>query len=309
MKLGALFLLPDRRLRPTWRALLFVPAGGLLVFLSFFVALLLIGGLGLPSNFVVQFGAWGAGELVGATFAAWVFLRALDRRSFRTLGLWFYAGWGREVVVGLGLGLALMTVNVGLLLAAGGLEIRGLALEGSAALGSFAAMLLFLLLPAAGEELVFRGYFFQRVVEAWGPVAAVGGLSLLFGLVHWRNPQADLLSTLNTALAGVLLAVAYLKTRGLWLPIGLHLSWNFSMGFLYSLPVSGIRLPQKLLDVGVAGPAWLSGGNYGPEGSILCTAVLAAGSLWLAHTRRVQVAPAQVAALEGNSNTPPKAVE
>jgi len=86
-----------------------------------------------------------------------------------------------------------------------------------------------MLLAAVFEEVAFRGYAFQRMVDAAGPIVAAAVFSGLFGALHLSNPSATPLSTANTALAGVLFSLAYLKTRGLWLPIGLHWAWNFTM--------------------------------------------------------------------------------
>ena len=104
--------------------------------------------------------------------------------------------------------------------------------------------MLLLLSGALLEEAMFRGYPFQRLVEAVGPVWAVVALSALFGAAHLGNPNASgVLSWafLNTIAIGVLLALAYLRTRTLWLPFGIHFGWNFALGFVFGLPVSGMN--------------------------------------------------------------------
>jgi hypothetical protein len=141
-----------------------------------------------------------------------------------------------------------------------------------------------LTVAATNEELLFRGYPFQRLVESWGAPIAVVAISGLFGLGHASNPNATWFTVANTILAGIWLAQAYLKTRALWYPIGLHFSWNFIMAYVYSLPVSGIVLSSQLLTAKDHGPQWLTGGDYGPEGSILCTGVLVVAIVWQART-------------------------
>ncbi len=286
--LDRVFLGADARLRPIFRALLFfIFALALTVPLQLAVLKL---GRGVPQE-----------ALLAALFAllnpvwlllSWFFLRVFDQRSFRTLGLWFYPGWGRQLAGGLGTGAALMGVIV-----AGLVATRGVAYEspGSAAIYVLLGILgngSLMVLAAVFEEIAFHGYGFQRLVGAVGPLGAVAVLSGLFGAAHLMNPSVTALSTANTALAGVLLSVAYLRTRALWLPIGLHWAWNFTMGPIFSLPVSGLRFGPPLLRAKIIGPKWLTGGAYGPEGGVVLTIVCLGAILWLARTRRVGPSPA-----------------
>jgi len=133
-----------------------------------------------------------------------------------------------------------------------------------------------LLVAALAEEVAFRGYPFQRLIAAIGPWMATLVLSVIFALVHVANPDSSLDSTLVTVLAGWLLALAYLRTRALWLPWGLHFAWNASMGILFGLPVSGLRMYSPIISANAHGPLWLTGDGYGPEGSILAAIVLVA---------------------------------
>jgi hypothetical protein len=96
----------------------------------------------------------------------------------------------------------------------------------------------------------------------------------------------------------VLFSVAYLRTRALWLPLGLHWAWNFFQGEVFSLPVSGIRFAKPMLQVAAVGPAWFTGGDYGPEGGLAVTVVALAGIFWLARTRRLASSPAMREVLE-----------
>ncbi len=230
-----------------------------------------------------------------------LFIRVFDRRRVRTLGLWFYEGWLREAVMGICCGGALIAATVGGIVVCGGAYYPGLA--GGAefwVLGTIGTAM-FVLLAAAAEEIAFRGYAFQRLVDSIGQLGAVVVLSALFGFAHLKNPgHPTAISTANTALAGVLLAVAYLKTRGLWLPIGLHWAWNFFLGPVFGLPVSGFTQPFQpyLLQAQVCGPEWLTGSTYGPEGSILLTVACVAAIAWLARTRRVFPSPAMAKVLE-----------
>lgn len=141
--------------------------------------------------------------------------------------------------------------------------------------------LLVLGVAALVEEVAFRGYPFQRLIEAVGPILATLILSALFALRHLQNPDATEASVLVTVIAGWLFSVAYLRTRALWLGWGFHFSWNVAMGILFGLPISGIRSFSPIIESNTFGPFWLTGGGYGPEGSLICALVLLAGIIIL----------------------------
>jgi hypothetical protein len=153
-------------------------------------------------------------------------------------------------------------------------------LAGSFSLGLF-------VVAAAKEEVIFRGYAFQRLAEAITPVGAIAVTSAFFGLAHFANPHRTWISTLNTTLVGIPFCIAYLRTRSLWLPIGIHFVWNFLQGFLFGLPVSGIVFSATVLTARVQGPAWLTGGNYGPEGGLLATPAILLGIAYLTFSKRI----------------------
>ena len=265
------FSADDGHIRPVWRAFLFLILG--------FIVLLLMSGPLHPFGEGIKRGGWSAGCLL----LSWMLLSVFDERSFRTLGLWFYAGWWKETLWGLLLGALLIALVAAAMLLTGVLTLQGGGAHPKLG-GALASGLLLFSTAALFEEIYFRGYAFQRLIESWGAWGAVLAFSALFGFAHMSNPGATVLGTANTVLAGVLLAVAYLKTKGLWLPFGLHLSWNYFLGPVFGLPVSGGRFEPSYLQSSITGPQWLSGGNYGPEASILLTIVCAAaiGVVWKA---------------------------
>ena len=238
--------------------------------------------------------------LLGAAVlvASALLIRALDRRSFRTIGLWFYPGWWKELACGIGIGAALIGLVAAILVVLGAIRYSGLTGPPKEMLPGFEVTAGILFLAAAFEELAFRGYGFQRLVEAFGALGAVVVFSGLFGVVHLLNPWATMLSTASTALSGVLLSVAYLKTRALWLPVGLHWAWNFFMGPVLSLPISGLDFGPTLLRVQISGATWLTGGDYGPEGGVVVIAVVLVAIVFLVRTRRLATSPAMEEALK-----------
>jgi membrane protease YdiL (CAAX protease family) len=137
------------------------------------------------------------------------------------------------------------------------------------------ALTLLLLAPAAlAEEVVFRGVPLVALSEATSRRTGVIVTSLLFGAAHLSNPNVTPLAVLNIALAGVFLATAFYAPGGIWTAWGAHLGWN---GLLAALdaPVSGLPFLIPLLDYDPDGPAWLTGGSFGPEGGMLATLALA----------------------------------
>jgi uncharacterized protein len=140
---------------------------------------------------------------------------------------------------------------------------------------------------AVTEELVFRGILFRIVEQRTGTWIALTLIGLLFGLLHLLNPNATLGGALAIAIeAGGMLTAAYVATRKLWVPIGLHFGWNFAASAIFSTEVSGSNTPQGLLDATMSGPPLVTGGAFGPEGSLYAVAfgVLATGAfMWLAY--------------------------
>ena len=140
---------------------------------------------------------------------------------------------------------------------------------GWGSLSGAVALVGFMAAAAVTEEVLFRGVLF-RVVEGrlgtWWALALTGAL---FGASHLLNPHASLWGALAVAVeAGGMLAAAYAATRTLWLPIGLHFAWNFAEGGVFGTDVSGTDAPQGLLHGVMSGSTWITGGDFGPEGSL-----------------------------------------
>ena len=142
-------------------------------------------------------------------------------------------------------------------------------------------------LPAAvHEELVFRGYPFQKL-RAWNRPAALIVMAIVFAALHTRNPAAGPIGLTNILLGGLLLALAYERYLRLWFPIGLHLAWNLMTGPVLGHEVSGYEANRTLLLESGGGPDWLTGGAFGLEGSIVMSAaeLCAIAMLWKKQSR------------------------
>jgi membrane protease YdiL (CAAX protease family) len=132
-----------------------------------------------------------------------------------------------------------------------------------------------------GEELLFRGGVFRILEDMFGTAIALLVSGALFGAMHLVNPHATIFSAVAIALeAGVMLAAAYAATRNLWLPIGIHIGWNFAEGGIFGAAVSGTSLGHGILDVPLSGPPLLTGGEFGPEASVIAIAVCSVVGLY-----------------------------
>ncbi len=228
--------------------------------------------------------------LVSTLAASAVCVRLLERRGFASVGYKLHRGWPKDFSLGYLLGAASLALAVAVAAVAGAVTFHGRASNAETIMANAAILFFVFLIAAAFEEVLVRGFIFQALLHnfqillgQWGAVVPIAVTSLAFGIMHMFNPNATAFAVANTMLAGVWLGVAYLKTRSLWLATALHAAWNFTMVFIFGLPVSGITMYNEMaLMEGVPRPPiWLSGGDYGPEGGaaatlalIICTIVI-----------------------------------
>lgn len=227
----------------------------------------------------------GLASLVGALVAGAVVLRSLERRSWRALGIAPDRAALRYTAVGLGFGLAMIAATVLLMAASGDLRFRPDA--GSAAdatLAAAAGLAVFTPLAAA-EEALFRGYPIQTLARTGGVPLAILTTSTAFAAVHGNNESVGPLALANILLAGILLAVVYLRTASLWAATAVHLGWNWGMGALFDLPISGYDwVDVPAVDAALVGPVWWNGGAFGPEGGVIGTIVFVGATVLALRT-------------------------
>lgn len=291
-----LFINTAGRLRSGWRLAVFVLA--FIVFLllitsavrvAYAAAVYFAPGVSLGSN-VPDF-VYRLIILTSGLGAGYVCARLLERLPWRSLGLSLHAGWFRDLLIGTAIGVISLALAAAIATAGGGLRFT----FSTAGLLPQVAKTLVLsgvlfIVAALAEEALFRGYPLQTLTRAGFAVLGVLLTSVPFAAVHLQNPNvAQGFTFVNTALAGVWLAVAYLRTRSLWFPLGVHWAWNWALGSLFGLPVSGITriAPHPLLHGTDLGPAWLTGGSYGIEGGLACTITLVISTVFIWRTRLV----------------------
>lgn len=187
------------------------------------------------------------------------------------------AGALPELVAGIAVGTALFSVMTGIVWLLGGIEFLGL--RGA---GQIWTMLAIAIVSGVVEEVMFRGIVLRHLEILIGTWGAIAVSSAFFGILHITNEDATVWSSLAIALeAGILLGAAYLLTRRLWLAIGIHAAWNFTQGWVFSVPVSGGDAPLGLLITRRIGPDWLTGGDFGLEASAVAMVVATGAGLWL----------------------------
>ncbi len=216
------------------------------------------------------FSSFCAAAVANATLA-----RIYERGRLADFGLGWERESGRELLVGVGMGAwgGVLVMGIPLLSGIAHLEpVPSVPAHRVAALGLVLVALLF---GASGEEMLFHGYGFQVLARALGPFATILPVAVVFGMAHVGNQHSTLLGVFNTFAWGVLLGYARWRSGALWLPIGLHFGWNATMPLFganlsgFTIGVTGYALHWSI------GPLW-SGGEYGPEGGLETTIVVAA---------------------------------
>jgi len=207
-------------------------------------------------------------EFVISLVCVVVFRYFVDRRSFMSLG-WPLMGYVNEALTGLLMGPGLMGLTAVLLLLSGHLEWTDIVWDPSSFFVSFGLMAFI----AFSEELVFRGYVLGKILDTFANKwIALGISAFLFALFHISNPGLHTLAFVNLFLAGLLLGINYIYTKNLWFSVLFHLCWNFFQGPILGFRVSGYSLPS-LLQAEPKGDLFITGGDFGLEGSIINTAI------------------------------------
>jgi hypothetical protein len=225
-----------------------------------------------------------AAGAVTAVVAVGVYAWVVRRTEHRAPTEVARSGATARIVRGALIGAGMFAAVIGTIALLGGYHVAGLgSVSGATALLGFMAA------AAVTEELLFRGVLFRIAEERIGTWIALLLTGALFGLIHLLNPDAGPWGAIAIAVeAGFMLAACYAATRTLWVPIGLHFGWNFAAGGIFSTVVSGNGRSEGLLDATTSGPALITGGDFGPEGSLFTVAagmVLTAVFLVLAHRR------------------------
>ncbi len=296
------FFIREGRLRPTWRVVCYAfavmmgtLAMGVLIGILL-VAMVVVGVLdeSAPMAMESPLALLAVSVVASVTVAlpvTYVFRRFLDGDSMVSLGFQRKPGWRKQILGGLVLGALLMGLIFCLEWAAGWVQVQGFVWPGQSRFSAILVLLAYAMilgLVAFWEELSFRGYILQNLDVDWGGAVALVASSILFGLSHALNPNFDWLALLNIFLAGAFLAVCYLITKELWLPMAFHFSWNFVQGPILAFPVSGMATGGLILSESTGNPL-ITGGAFGPEAGLIGTVALVIGLLILWAWQRARM--------------------
>ena len=241
----------------------------------------LVPGWGGREWFLVRNGAY---ELIGCGTATLVVGRLLDKHSWEQMGWRADGRLGRRLARGVGIGALMAALAVGLAFVFDHATVH-LTHDWSRWPAIALPLVIGLVCAALAEELLFRGYPLRRLADAVGPARAMAVLAVLFGLAHAGNPSATVFSTINVALAAVWLSFAFFSTGGMALAWGLHFGWNAGLALLFDAPVSGLTFAVPGMEYTPGAHAWVDGGAFGPEGGLVTTIVMIAGTLAVVGAR------------------------
>ena len=210
------------------------------------------------------------GDLVdfASAYAAALLMGRLERRSVNVYGLPLRHAFGKFFWIGILIGLGEVSLLIALIAAFGGYSFGTLAVHGASLFGWVIFWGAAFVLVGLSEEFLFRGYTQYTLASGIGFWPAALTLSLVFGAVHWGNPGEGITGVINVVVTGVVFAFALGRTGNLWLAVGWHASFDFGETFLFSVPDSGLVFDHHLSNATLHGPAWLTGGTIGPEGSV-----------------------------------------
>lgn len=276
----------EPRLRAGWR--LFIQT---LLLLVFGIVVSFAGSLFSGSGSVASI--WGQIlNLVVITSSVYVARRWLDKRSFESLGFKLNQQAFVDILAGIGITFVQMGFIYLVMLSLGWLTFAGFAWQFdpiNVVVTNVVTFLVVFIFVGWNEELLSRGYHLQTIASGfnlfWGVIIS----SAVFGLLHLGNPNATWVSAAGIFFAGIYLAFGYTRTKQLWLPIGLHIGWNFFEGVGFGFPVSGLDI-YPLLRIDVTGPVLWTGGAFGPEAGLIVLPSLIVGGLliyWFTRGRVV----------------------
>lgn len=214
--------------------------------------------------------------LIGVVF---LFCRLLQKRKLRTLGF-IKKNVVKEYLLGLLMGFLFFSVCVGLGLLTGGLTFEGINADFS--VGVFLLFFGGFMIQGMAEEVLCRGYFLGSYARRYPVYAAVLANALLFACLHLLNDGITVLAFVNLTLFGVFASIYFVRRGSIWGIGAFHTIWNLVQGNFYGIKVSGNDFGSTFMTMAsVEGKDLLNGGDFGMEGSLICTIVYVVGIIWL----------------------------
>ena len=216
-------------------------------------------------------------EFLSVMLCVWLFIRFIDRKPLKSIGL-ILKGYEKDLKLGLALGAGLIAIGFLILFILGYLSVDGFSFP----VGTLILYFLLFVVVSFHEEIMMRGYVLNNLMQSMNRYAALSISSVIFMSIHLLNPNVNFLSVVNLFLAGIVLGIYYIHKPNLWLPIGMHLTWNFFQGPIFGFEVSGIET-KSIINQSVRGNEIITGGAFGFEGSILATILIITIILLVPH--------------------------
>jgi uncharacterized protein len=207
-------------------------------------------------------------------FCAVGIMAVIEKRSFADYGLPMNETLGKRFWQGVPLGFAMLSLLLALMAVFHGFSLDGIGEDGAAAVKYGILYFIGFIFVGIFEEFSFRGYMQSTLGSGIGFWPAAIALAVLFGAIHLNNPGEKILGGIMAGSFGLVAAFALRRTENIWLPIGMHASWDWGETYFYGTPDSGMLATGHLFNSSPHGPTWLSGGSVGPEGSWLVFIVL-----------------------------------
>ena len=282
---------PNPRLHPVYAGLSFVVAVIVMIIgQGLFVIPGVIAGIvkqdGPMSNeallytLVVVFG--------GSALVAMIWVRFVENRPLASMGL-SLARFVPRFVRGYALGLGFLASVVLIIFALGGYDLAAIApvFSTPAALGTIGLFLIAFIIQGSTEEIFMRGWVLSAMAARFGLVIAIIVNASVFGALHLGNEGLDHINWIamaNIVLVGIFLSLYAVREGALIGVCAWHGAWNWLLGLGFGLDVSGMTIDTPALiadfDNKADAASWLTGGTFGPEGSLVVTGILLAGCLW-----------------------------
>ncbi len=205
----------------------------------------------------------------------YLWVRFFEQRPFHTIGF-TKNGAAKKYLFGFTTGISMNITVVGILAILGCIEFNRetIAVTGISAIGGVVVFLFAYIIQGASEEILTRGWMFQVIGARYKPWLGVLITSILFSIMHLGNDGVNIFAALNIFLIAILLSLFVMKDSSLWGACGLHSAWNWTLGNVFGLSVSGTKDKVSLINLSTTGNELINGGEFGVEGSIILTILL-----------------------------------
>ncbi len=226
---------------------------------------------------IVSFGIIYAIMGAGIFLLTWLMRKFVDRKSLESLGF-KWQGFSDEASLGFFSATAMLGAGSLVLVGLGYLTFLSITFNPPA----FLIELLIMIIVAFVEEVLFRGYLLNNLMQSMNKWVALLISAVLFALFHYSNPDINVIAIVNIFLAGIFFGLNYIYTKNLWFSIFFHFAWNFFQGPVLGFDVSGLKM-QSLFQQLITGPTLWTGGLFGFEGSLLCPLLIGLSIAGLAY--------------------------